>query len=260
MLVLSRRPKETILFPGINTSVQVLAVKGLTVRLGIQAPPDVVVVRQEIADRSCRPARQEASGMAPLGSPEMRKLRHLVRNRLNAAGIGLAVLHEQLKAGKIHDLEATVVTIKQEFQTLRRQLESVSEQPKPEPTPRLVRKALLVEDDDNERELLAGLLRLAGLDVATAGDGSDALDYLRAQSRPDVLLLDMVLPRCDGPTMLREVRRDPALAGLKVFAVSGHAQHEFRFDADRPTVDRWFRKPIDPAVLLHDLKEELNEP
>jgi CheY-like chemotaxis protein len=122
-----------------------------------------------------------------------------------------------------------------------------------------VRKALLVEDDDNERELLAGFLRLAGLDVATAGDGSNALDYLRAEGRPDVVLLDMVLPRCDGPTIVREVRRDPAYTGLKIFALSGYSPQEVGLEGDWPAVDRWFRKPIDPAALLGELKQELEE-
>ena len=68
---------------------------------------------------------------------------------------------------------------------------------------------------------MAGFLRMSGLEVVTAGDGSDALDYLRKEGRPDVVLLDMGLPRFDGAATLKEIRRTPALAGLKVFAVSG---------------------------------------
>ena len=77
---------------------------------------------------------------------------------------------------------------------------------------------------------------------ATAGDGYDALDHLRAWERPDVVLLDMGLPRCDGATTAREIRRDPACAGLKVFAVSGHSPNEY--DVDPGGIDRWFHKPI----------------
>lgn len=53
---------------------------------------------------------------------------------------------------------------------------------------------LVVEDDRNQRELPAGFLRMAGLDVDTAGDGLDALEHLHARSRPDMVLLDMGLP------------------------------------------------------------------
>ena len=70
MLVLSRRPNEKVLFPSINTAVQVLSIKGGTVRLGIEAPPEVTILRAELQDR---PAERGATrrgvarhGLAPL--------------------------------------------------------------------------------------------------------------------------------------------------------------------------------------------------
>jgi CheY-like chemotaxis protein len=116
---------------------------------------------------------------------------------------------------------------------------------------------LLVEDDGNQRELLAGFLRMAGLQVDTAGDGSDALDYLRSRPRPDVVLMDMGLPRCDGPTAVRQIRRDPAFEGLRIFAVTGGAPDQFGLGSGPGGIDRWFRKPLNPALLLHELKQEL---
>ena len=65
--------------------------------------------------------------------------------------------------------------------------------------------ALIVEDDTNERELLAGLLRMNGCECITVGDGQDALDYLSKGNRPDVILLDMEMRRCTGPEMLRRL-------------------------------------------------------
>ncbi|HEV3257873.1 MAG TPA: response regulator [Gemmataceae bacterium] len=258
MLVLSRRPNEKVLFPSINTSVQVVTIKPGVVRLGIQAPPEVAVFREEILDRSRLPA--------PIGSPlvenagsTLRELNHMVRNRLNAATVGLALLRRQLKAGLTVASEGTLERINEEFRTLQHQVEEAAKKAVP-PAParaRKAHKALLVEDDTNERELLAGFLRLAGLDVATAGDGTDALDYLRGQGRPDVVLLDMVLPRCDGPTTVREIRRDPALAGLKIFAVTGHAPERFGLEGKGAGIDRWFNKPLNPENLLRDLQQEL---
>jgi len=259
MLVLSRRLKEKIHFPSIDAFVQVLAIKSGAVRLGIEAPPEINVVREEILDPSHHETQREASREVPAAEAASRRFKHQVRNRLNAAGIGLAVLRKQLNAGNIHDLEATLAKIDSEVRALRENVESALERNQSRSAPRPTRRALLVEDDDNERELLAGLLRMAGLDVATAGDGSNALDYLRARGRPDVVLLDMVLPRCDGPTIVREVRRDPAYAGLKIFALSGYSPHEVGLDGDGPAVDRWFRKPIDPAALLGDLELELEK-
>ena len=103
---------------------------------------------------------------------------------------------------------------------------------------------------------MALFLRSAGLDVATAGDGCDALDYLHTRERPDVVLLDMGLPRCDGATMVRTLRSDPAYSGLKIFAVTGHAPEEF--DLGPRGVDRWFRKPVDPMELVRNVNAELD--
>ena len=52
MLVLTRRPHEKIVLPGLHVTLQVVAVKGGTVRIGIEAPPDVRVLREELLDQS----------------------------------------------------------------------------------------------------------------------------------------------------------------------------------------------------------------
>jgi len=114
-----------------------------------------------------------------------------------------------------------------------------------------------VEDNRNERELLAGFLRQSGLEVDTAGDGSDALAYLGSHAQPDVILLDMGLPHVDGPTMVRQLRSNPVYAGLKIFGVSGHLPEEFGLEWGPRGIDRWFQKPLDPAALVHGLAEEL---
>ena len=119
----------------------------------------------------------------------------------------------------------------------------------------------MVEDDTNERELLAGFLRMAGIDVVTAGDGADALDYLRTEGRPDVILLDLMLPHTDGITTAQEIRRNPANEGLKIFAVTGHSADRFGADGLRSAgIDRWFQKPLNPEALLRDLNQDLNQP
>jgi CheY-like chemotaxis protein len=156
-------------------------------------------------------------------------------------------------------MECTIAKIEEEMHLLRQRLDREAAQtPSPPPKPaRKTRKALLVEDEENERELLAGYLRLAGFAVDTAGDGCDALDRLRAGEQPDVVLLDMGLPRCDGATTAREIRRDPARAGLKIFAVSGHSPNEYGLDFGPGGIDRWFDKPLDTEMLLRELTQEL---
>ncbi len=241
MLVLSRRPSEKVVFPGLDASVQVVSVRGSTVRLGVEAPRDVAVVRGELLD---------PGGPPPHAPAAARQARHRLCNRLNAATVGLALLRHQLRRGLTAEAEATLDTVSREIDQMRPLLEAGPAAPR--------RRALLVEDDRNQRELLAGYLRLAGLDVDTAGDGSDALDHLRDRGRPDVLLLDMVLPRCDGPTTLRTIRRDPAYAGLPIFGLSGFPREEFNLDAGPDGINGWYQKPIDPDALLQDLSRALD--
>ncbi len=254
MLVLSRKLNEKILFPGIQASVEVVAIRGNVVRLGIQAPHDVVVLREEIKDR----AGGRESAPPPQALP--REVVHQLRNRLNAASLGLALLRKQFQLGLHDNLEATIDKIEAEMQALRGQLDGPARAPRPAAPakPRKVRKALVVEDDQNERELLAAYLRMAGLDVEVANDGQDALDYLHTHEPPDVVLMDMALPRCDGPTAIREIRNDPAIADLKIFAVSGRSPEQF---GDRNTfrVDRWFAKPLNAEDLLRDLHRDISD-
>lgn len=260
MLVLSRRPNEKIVFPATHTSVQVVSIKPGVVRLGIDAPPDVQVLREEIHDRVAQWRAPEGQDSSPGVQSKFRELNHLLRNRFHVARLGLAVVRRQLQAGQTEDAEATLTKIEEDFELLQKRLKGEVENaslPQPARKAAKSRKALIVEDNANERELLAIFLRTAGLDVDTASDGTDALDYLHSQGRPDVVLLDMGLPRCDGPTTVREIRRDPACAGLKIFAVTGHAREEFDLHSGPAGVDRWFYKPVDPSALVVGLNQEL---
>lgn len=252
MLVLSRRLNEKIILPGIPATIQVVNIKPGTVRIGIDAPPGVTILREEVHDRQ---AEWAAPAVAPAPEPapteeKLLKLLDMVRNRLRIGGIGLDVLRKYVQSGQVADAETILGKIEEDFQLLRQRLEG----PAPAAKQRRSRKALLVEDNANERELLAAFLRSSGLDVATAGDGADALDYLHAGGQADVVLLDMGLPRCDGATTVREIRNDPAYAGLKIFAVTGRSPEEF---GGRMAVDRWFRKPIDPNELMRNVQSEL---
>src|SRR6516162_5673569 len=160
MLVLSRQRNQEVLFPTINTAVRVVSIKGGTVRLGIEAPPEVPVLRAELQNR----AAQWGGSPAPANPAEssLRELRHLLRNRLSVTTVGLGVLRQQAQAGLNAEMELTIAKIEEDMQLLRQRLEGEAATPAPMPLSRPARRALLVEDDQNERELLAGFLRLSG--------------------------------------------------------------------------------------------------
>jgi two-component system, OmpR family, response regulator len=262
MLVLSRRVNEKILLPGINAAIEVVSLKRGVVRLGIEAPPEVIVLREELSRLTTSPPAPIPAPRAPSANEQsLQKLLGQLRDRLHVTGVGLGTVQLLLDVGNTEEAREMLAQIRDDFQLLRRGVEGELEEtpPKRPVPPCKARKALLVEDDRYQRELLAGFLRMAGLEVDTAGDGSDALDYLRSQPRPDVVLMDMGLPRCDGATTVRHIRRDPSYAGLRIYAVTGSAPDDFDLDRGPAGIDRWFQKPLDPSVLLHDLKEELDD-
>ncbi len=87
MLVLTRRLKEKIVFPSIQTEVQVLGMKGGQVRLGIEAPPQVTVLREELTGpQETWDANRAATGWSAAGSESLREVGHRLRNRLNDVG------------------------------------------------------------------------------------------------------------------------------------------------------------------------------
>jgi carbon storage regulator CsrA len=261
MLVVSRKLKEKLLFPAINAAIQVLEIKQGVVRLGIDAPPEVTVVRDDVANRQADgPHRKTNPDEVRTAAPGRAELARQLRERLKTTGVGLGLARLQLEAGRFEEARKTLAALEDDFQLLLYGVDGETDSPvpgRPAAEARKPRRALLVEDDRDERELLAGFLRRSGLEVDTAGDGADALDRLRSRGKPDVLLLDMGLSRVDGPAVVRELRHDPAYRGLKIIAVTAHAPDEFDLQRGPAGVDRWCRKPFDPGALLHELQQEL---
>ncbi len=124
MLVLTRRPKEKIVFPSIRTEVQVLGFHGGQVRLGIEAPPQVSVFREELRD----PAKPwEGGEVEPVGGPggaiSWRDFHHHIRNRLNDIGLTLGVLRCHLQKGKTDVVEESLKKVEEDFRILNEELE-----------------------------------------------------------------------------------------------------------------------------------------
>ena len=109
---------------------------------------------------------------------------------------------------------------------------------------------LLVEDDELLRGAMQMVLEWEGYRVACAGDGREALDFLRAGETPALILLDVMLPVLDGWQFRREQRRDPELAAIPVVVVSALDL------AACPDADAYVRKPFDPQQLLEAIGQQ----
>lgn len=275
MLVLSRGRNDKVVFPTLGISVEILRVAGNKVRLGIEAPQEIPVHRHEISERIA--AGGFAGGISENGVPSVIKLPaakndlaarldHAIRNRLNAAALGLHMLHHKLESDDLSDAESTIFKIFNELKAIENELAA----PASEAARGAVRseyaasvaahrRALVVEDNDNERELLAGYLRVSGFDVDTASDGLQAMVRLTEKTPPDVVLLDMRMPRFDGRKTITAIRNNPDYRGLKLFAVSGAEPAEMNVTLGPNGVDRWFTKPIDPQSLLDAMREAVDQ-
>jgi carbon storage regulator len=121
MLVLSRRLNEKILIPGLNIAIKVVAFKPGQVRLGIEAPPHVTVLREEVPDRITEWGAPAATA-SDEGSVEMklRKANQLLRNRLRAGSADLKLLRRQIDLGMIDEAQVTLDKMEEEFQLLPR--------------------------------------------------------------------------------------------------------------------------------------------
>jgi signal transduction histidine kinase/DNA-binding response OmpR family regulator len=110
------------------------------------------------------------------------------------------------------------------------------------------RRVLVVDDNVDAAEGMALLLRLSGHEVRTAHDGPSALGAVDA-FRPELVLLDIGLPRMDGYEVARRLRARPELAALRLVAITGYGQEEDRQRCKEAGFDQHLVKPVDPQVL-----------
>jgi two-component system CheB/CheR fusion protein len=110
-------------------------------------------------------------------------------------------------------------------------------------------KVLIVEDNDDSRELLYQLLEHAGLDCRTASTGTSALEVMHGFA-PDVAILDVGLPEMDGFELARRIRQDPLHAHTVLIAVTGYGRASDHAASREVGFDGHLVKPVDTNQLL----------
>jgi DNA-binding response OmpR family regulator len=115
-------------------------------------------------------------------------------------------------------------------------------------------RVLVVDDDEVIRQLIAVNLTLEGFDVATAVDGQDCLDKVTAIG-PDVITLDIMMPRLDGWETAVQLRKSPQTAGIKVLLITARAQEEDKTRGSQVGADAYLTKPFDPNDLIRVVRE-----
>ena len=114
-------------------------------------------------------------------------------------------------------------------------------------------RILVVEDDQDNAATLSMLLRLYGYDVEVAGDGPSALQSVQA-AQPDVVLLDLALPKMDGWQVAQQIRQNRNGKRPLIIAVSGYGDKAARLRSYESGIDLHLVKPVEPAELEDLLK------
>lgn len=107
---------------------------------------------------------------------------------------------------------------------------------------------LIVDDDYGMRDTLTEVLRDAGYQVAGAGDGAEALTYLRAHPSPCLILLDWKMPRCDADQFREAQLADPAIATVPVVLLAGDTLGQEKRNQFR--AEEYLAKPVRLQRLL----------
>jgi len=105
---------------------------------------------------------------------------------------------------------------------------------------------LIVEDDEDLRDMMAQMLSIEGFSTAAVANGQEALDYLHTAPKPSVILLDLMMPVMDGWEFRRQQKADPEIAPVPVIVLSA-------LDQSRAAVvdaTAFLKKPLDFDRLL----------
>jgi chemosensory pili system protein ChpA (sensor histidine kinase/response regulator) len=118
---------------------------------------------------------------------------------------------------------------------------------------------MVVDDSITMRRVTARILEHRGLEVVTARDGVEAVDQLH-ERLPDLMLLDIEMPRMDGFELARHVREDARLAGIPIMMVTSRSGDKHREHARSLGVDRYLIKPYQEANMVRNVFEMLDQP
>jgi two-component system cell cycle response regulator DivK len=121
------------------------------------------------------------------------------------------------------------------------------------------KRILVVEDQEDNRQILRDLLANTGYEMIEAEDGEEAL-AIAAAERPDLILMDIQLPVLDGYEATRRLKADSVLRAIPVIAVTSYALAGDEQKARAAGCDEYIAKPYSPRQLLAKIREYLSSP
>lgn len=120
----------------------------------------------------------------------------------------------------------------------------------------MARRILIVEDNEENRQILRDLIGNTGYDLVEAWDGEAAVERARSD-KPDLILMDMGLPGIDGFEATRRIRSEPSLKSVPIIAVTAHAFIGDEAKTLEAGCNAYVAKPYSPRQLLKKIREFL---
>ena len=112
-----------------------------------------------------------------------------------------------------------------------------------------IRTVLVIDDDPNFRAIVVQFLRVQGFPVLEASEGEEGIRLAKAH-KPEVIVCDLLMPRCNGFHVCRTLRRDEFMRGTRIIVVSGRSYETDRQAAFSAGADEYLTKPVDPNALM----------
>ncbi|EEF62166.1 response regulator transcription factor [Pedosphaera parvula] len=117
-------------------------------------------------------------------------------------------------------------------------------------------KILIVDDLPTEVQLMRSAIASLGHSVVVATDGEQAVEMAHRES-PDLMLLDVVLPRMDGFQVCRKIKKDPNTSNIQVILISSKTQESDKFWGLKQGANAYIFKPFSPQELVDAVKKNL---
>lgn len=122
-----------------------------------------------------------------------------------------------------------------------------------------MQRLLIVDDEDGIRSLVRMTLDSGAFEILEAREGRHALE-LAHRHRPDLVLLDVMLPDISGIEICRQIKADPLTASTSVVMLTAKAQPSDIGDAKEAGADDYFTKPFSPIALMRKVESVLGQP
>ena len=262
---------EQVLFNLVGNALKFTEQGGVTIRIGlVAANPEHVRLRfeiedtgigmsQEALDRLFTPFTQaDASitrrfGGTGLGLTISKRLIEMMGGTINASSVEGRGSRFWFELPFARELDTTVEPAEENWSIPATTMDATRR-----PAPR---KALVVDDNSINRQLVARILKREGVECTLAGDGQQALDLLRAAPNAfDVVFMDVQMPVMDGLAATRQIRQEPPLAHLPVIALTAGVLAQEREAATAAGMDDFLAKPLDIEKMKEMLERLENWP